>query len=247
MNTNTISAIIITKNEESKIKKCLDSILFCNEIIVVDNGSTDKTLDIANEYGCKIYRTNDWPGFGRQKQRALDWATSTWVLSIDADEIVSEDLKNCLVALANNDDINAPNAYKIHRINKFIGKELRYGGWGADILIRFGKRANLKFTEDRVHESMLVSGSIGCIDAPMYHEARENLGEVLEKQARYVMMANKEKDLELGIANPIISTISAFLTFLNYYVIRMGFLDGVHGFFAAVSKAQGKFWKKSGL
>jgi glycosyltransferase involved in cell wall biosynthesis len=247
MKKKSISAIIITKNEEFKIKKCIESVLFCNEIVIVDNGSTDKTLEIATQYGCKILKTNDWPGFGKQKQRALELATSEWILSLDADEVVSEQLRKRLEEIVSQKDNVKTDAYKIYRVNKFLGKELRHGGWGGDVLTRFGKRENLRFTEDQIHESLLVSGTIGFIEDPLYHEARENLGEVLEKQARYITMQKEKQYLQSEITGPVTAVVSAFLSFFNYYIIKGGFLDGAHGFFAAASKAQGKFWKKSGL
>lgn len=245
--TKKITAIIITKNEEIKIRKCIENILFCDEILILDSGSTDKTLEIAREYKCNIQTNENWPGFGLQKQRALDLATHDWILSIDADEVVSEPLKERILNIVRDPGQEKYSAYKIKRINRFLGKELRYGGWGKDILLRLGKRCDIFFTKDEIHESLKSKGRVGYIDEPLYHDARYSLKELLEKQSRYIIMSNETKSHIKKGPRPFLSAVSSVGTFFNYYILRLGFLDGKYGFFAAASKAQGKFWKNSGL
>lgn len=247
MKPQTISAVIITKNEELKIRKCIESVKFCDEIVIVDNGSVDKTLEIAEEYGCCIYKTLDWPGFGLQKQRGLDFATSEWVLSIDADEVVSDQLKNEILRILSLGDGSEYEAYQLVRVNKFLGKVMRYGGWGHDVLVRFGKKKSLQFSKDKVHETVHVNGLLGNLSGALYHEARESLAEVLQKQVRYAVMARQDGFEKSAKMQPLVATVSALFSFFNYYFFRLGFLDGSHGFFAASSRAQTKFWKKSGL
>ena len=174
-------------------------------------------------------------------------ATSHWIFSIDADEVVSDQLREALIAIVNEaENTSVYDAYSVRRINKFLGKILHYGGWGGDVLIRFGKRDCLHYTTDKVHESLLTNGKLGHLNAPLFHEARESLREILEKQTRYILLSCKDSPHRRP-TNPLYLVFISLFSFCNYYFLRLGFLDGYHGFFAAASKAQGKFWKNSGL
>jgi len=240
-----ISAFIITKNEAHKLAQCLESVAFCDEIIILDSGSTDGTVELAKQYGCKVTLTTDWPGFGIQKQRALDLTSHDWILSVDSDEVISLGLQETIKKIMAKFSSGGFLGYRIRRTNLFLGKELQYGGWGDDEVLRFARRTSCRFSPDRVHEQLLVDGIVGLIDDPIIHHARESLQDVLEKQMRYVLMARKSS-MQIGEKPSMISALFGLAsTFLNYYFLRLGFLDGTHGFFAASSRAQGKFWTKS--
>ena len=143
-----ISVVIITLNEESNIKRCLDSVRLFDEIIIVDSGSTDQTIDIAEKHGAKVIR-HEWLGFGPQKQYAVNQASHDWVLSLDADEYLSSDLIED-VQNARLDDPSS--AFAINRRSFFLGKEVKYSGWSPDWVIRLFNRNNACFTDDLVHE-----------------------------------------------------------------------------------------------
>lgn len=240
-----ISALIITKNEAHCIAQCLESVAFCDEIILVDSGSTDGTVELAKKFGCKVSIAADWPGFGLQKQRALDLATYEWILSVDSDEVICSRLQESIRKIIADNSADGFFGYKIRRTNLFLGKELKYGGWGDDEVIRLAKRTSCRFSPDRVHEKLLVTGTIGKIHDPIVHHARASLHDVLDKQMRYVLMT-RESSMRLGEKPSMVLALLGFwLTFLNYYFLRLGFLDGSLGFFAASSRGQGKFWKKS--
>ncbi len=242
-----LSAVIITKNEAHRLGPCLESVAFCNEIIVVDSGSTDGTVELAQRHGCRVSIAAEWPGFGVQKQRSLDLATHDWILSIDADEVISGELRAAIQKTIAGDDPNGFVGYRIRRLNFFLGVELRFGGWGGDEVVRLARRTHCRFSPDRVHEQLLVSGRVGSIHEPMFHHARASLQDVLEKQGRYAVMAREASSRVGERPSMIRSLVASWITFLNFYVLRLGFLDGKYGFFAAASRAQGKFWKQSGL
>ena len=126
-----LSVILITKNEEANLKDCLESISFANEIIVVDSQSSDKTVEIAQSFGAKVENTRDWPGFGPQKNRALNLATQDWVLSIDADERVTPELKNEILEVINGP--SSSDCYAIPRLSWYCGKFMKHSGWYPDL------------------------------------------------------------------------------------------------------------------
>ena len=152
-----LSVIIITKNEQDNIEDCLESVKWADEIIVVDSGSTDKTEEICRKYTNKFY-VKDWPGFGIQKQRALDLATHEWVLSIDADERVTSELRNEIISVFNS-NLNT-DGYLIPRLSNYLGKDIRHAGWYPDYTLRLVRRQKSHFTKDIVHEKMVVDGPI---------------------------------------------------------------------------------------
>src|SRR5690625_4755128 len=147
-----LSVIIITKNEADNIADCLDSVAFADEWIVVDSGSTDDTCRIAREKGADVVSTSDWPGFGPQKNRALERASGQWVLSIDADERVTPELAAEIQAV-----LQQPRAdgYYIARLSNFCGRWIRHSGWWPDYVLRLFRRESARFTDSLVHESVI--------------------------------------------------------------------------------------------
>src|SRR3546814_8342250 len=148
-----LSVIIITKNEAAHIGECIDSVHFADEIIVVDSGSTDQTRQIAQSKGAKVSLTSDWPGFGPQKNRALDLAGGEWVLSIDADERVTPELAQ---AMLNELEHPRAQAYKIARLSNLGGRWIRHRGWWPDHVLRLFKRGTARFKDVAVPESVQI-------------------------------------------------------------------------------------------
>jgi len=235
-----LSVTVITKNEANFIRACLDSVRWADEIIVVDSGSTDGTVEICREYTDKIMLT-DWPGFGPQKNRALAMATSEWVLSLDADEQVSPELKQEILSAMSFPEDHA--AFDLPRRSSYCGRRMRHGGWWPDYVTRLFRRGSARFSDDLVHERLVVDGRIGRLREPLIHAAFENLENVLETMDRYStigarMMHDRGKKATMATA-----VLHGFWSFFHTYVVRAGFLDGRAGFMLAVSNAEGTYYK----
>ena len=236
-----LSVIIITMNEAANIRACLESVAWADEIIVVDSGSTDATAEICREFGARVYM-HDWPGFGVQKNRALDYAANEWVFSLDADERVTPDLRAAIEAVLCKQQ-DACVAYRVSRLSSYCGRFMRHSGWYPDHIVRLFRRDAARFSDDLVHERLLVEGQIGQLDGELLHYAFDNLEEVLHKVNRYssagaVMLQQRGRHASLGGA-----VLRGLWSFLRTYVLRGGFLDGREGFMLAVSNAEGTYYR----
>lgn len=237
----SLSVIIITKNEEKRIARCLQSIQWADEIIVLDSGSTDNTVAICREWTPHVYET-DWPGYGIQKGRALAKATEDWVLSIDADEEVTEGLRQEIQDYVTQDRAGYA-GYKIPRLNKVCGMYLRHGGWWPDYHPRLARRGRVAFNTKRVHEGMVIDGSIGFLTQPILHDAAPDLDDMLHKNHLYTTLAAEERFANGKSCSLSMAVARGMWTFLRLYVFRGGFLDGRMGFVASVLRAQGTYYR----
>ena len=234
-----LSVIIITKNEALNIRACLESIKWADEIIVVDSGSTDDTLAICREFTPHVY-SHDWPGFGMQKNRALDYATNEWVLSLDADERVTAELHQEIVETMR---AGKAQGYELPRLSSFCGRYMQHSGWYPDYVTRLFLRTAGRFSNDLVHERVVISGSVGRLKQRLLHESFRDLDQLLGKMNHYssagaVMMGKKGRDATLWQA------ISHGLwAFVRTYIMRAGVLDGAEGFMLAVSTAEGTYYR----
>lgn len=236
-----VSVIVITLNEEAALGRCLASVAWADEIVVVDSGSTDRTVELARAAGAKVTVTTDWPGFGRQKNRALDLATGDWVLSLDADEWVSPALAAEIRAAVSRSD--APAGYELPRLSSFVGREMRHSGWWPDHVARLFRRAKARFSDDLVHERLVVEGAVGRLGEPLRHESFTSLEEVVEKMNRY-SSASARMRVERGKGGSVGGAVAHGLwAFLRTYLLRAGFLDGREGFVLAVANAEGTYYR----
>ncbi len=228
----TLSVIIITKNEEADLPKCLKSVSFADEIIIVDNGSTDRTPEIAQEYNAKFY-SEDWHGFGPQKNLALSKATCDWVFSIDADEVVPKELasemKKTIVHPVND-------GYDIPRKTTFCGKKVRFGDWGRDKVLRLFKRGKGEFTNDQLHERVKVKGVTGQFKHSLIHNSVTTIEDAKEKMVSYATISAKGRKGSKGKA-----IARGFWTFFRSYILLFGWLDGWTGFRVAQLCAKGTY------
>jgi glycosyltransferase involved in cell wall biosynthesis len=235
-----LSAIVITHNEAANLPDCLAALAFCDEIVLVDQASTDDTVAIAMRAGARVVSRPHFAGFGRQKQAALDEASGDWVLSVDADERVPEALaREIRAAIARADH----SGYRINRRTLFLGRYLRHGGWYPNRVLRLARRGAARFTTDAVHERLDVTGSIGDLDADMLHLSYRTIDDVLIKQRRYALLSarvRRERGTPGGL--PIALARGTF-AFINGYVLRLGLLDGSRGLVAALARAQETFWR----
>lgn len=236
----SLSVIVITKNEAESIRACLQSVSWADEIVVLDSGSSDDTVAICREYTDKVVVT-DWPGFGPQKNRALDLACSDWVLSLDADERVSAELRHELQAA-----MAAPGnctAFKIPRLSSYCGRFMRHSGWWPDYVTRLFKRGSARFSSDLVHERLIVEGATGVLKPPLLHETYRDLEEVLDKINTYSTAGAhmlRQKGKKAGLTSAVSHGLWAFA---RTYFLRRGFLDGREGFMLAVSNAEVTYYR----
>jgi glycosyltransferase involved in cell wall biosynthesis len=235
-----LSAIIITRNEAANLPDCLASLAFCDEIVVLDNASTDGTAEIAAKAGARAVQKPDFAGFGPQKQAALEQASGDWILSIDADERVPDALaREIRVAIASGTHAG----YRINRSTFFLGRYLRYGGWYPDPVLRLARRPAARFSADAVHERLEVSGGVGDLDADLLHMSYRNIDDVLAKQRRYALLSaqmRRERGVQGGLAAALLRSV---LAFLKHYLVQLGLLDGSRGLVAALARAQETFWR----
>lgn len=236
-----LSVIIITKNEENAIGECLASVNWADEVIVVDSGSTDKTVEICKSYGAKVLTTDDWPGFGRQKNRALNLASNEWVLSIDADEKISKQLRDEIQNAINDNEVNV--AFRMPRNSSYCGQFILHCGWRPDYVTRLFPKVGAKFSDDLVHERILFEGEIKTLKEPLLHISYIDLEEVLDKTNRYssdgaAMLYAQGRNSSLSKA-----ILHGFWAFVRTYFLRLGFLDGRMGFILAISNAETTYYR----
>ncbi len=237
----TLSVVIVAKNEERCVAKCLESVKWADEIIVLDSGSTDSTVEICRTYTPNVYET-DWPGYGVQKGRALAKATCDWVLSVDADEEVTEGLRREIQGCMAQGSAGYA-GYKIPRLNKVCGKYMRHGEWWPDRHPRLARRDKAAFNTRRVHGGMAVDGSIGFLTQPLLHDTAPNLETMLFKANRFSSLGAEErfaKGKRCGFLKPM---AHGMWTFFRAYVVKAGFLDGSMGFISAVLRAEESYYK----
>ncbi len=236
---SSLTVILITKNEATNIRACLESVGWADEIIVVDSGSTDATVAIAKTMGAHVYE-HDWPGFGPQKNRALGYATKDWVLSLDADERVTPELRGEIEAVLRGGQFDS---YLVSRLSNYCGRFMRHSGWYPDLLPRLFKRGSARFSDDLVHERLIVDGAAGELRGMLLHYAFDDLEEVLRKVNQYStagaqMMQRRGRHTSLTGA-----VLRGMWSFVRTYVVRGGFLDGREGFMLAVSNAEGTYYR----
>jgi len=220
-----LSVAIITLNAASQLEDCLKSARFADEIVVVDSGSTDGTQALAERYGARVIQ-RDWPGFGRQKQFAVEAASHDWVLCLDADERVSRELQAAIeIALKSPSHV----AFRFPRCNRFLGRYLRYGEGYPDWSLRLFDRRQARWSDDAVHEKVLTKGEIGTLKGDLLHDSAESLAAYLTKQNRYTTLA-AEMAVAAGKRAGIGRIVgSPLVRFLKFYLIRQGFRDGLPG------------------
>ncbi|MFT3741004.1 MAG: glycosyltransferase family 2 protein [Breznakibacter sp.] len=231
-----ISIVIISKDNEKSIETCLESVKWADEIVVVDSGSSDRTIDICNRFGCKVIKT-PWLGFGKTKRLAVENAEYEWVLSIDTDEACSVDLqKRIMQIISSEKDVKG---YRIKRRTYFLGNEIRYSGWQKDFPLRLFRKENGNFNENIVHESVELKGKIGVIKEIMFHYSYPNMEIVLGKMNLYTSLGANKAFLKGKKSSLLGAIFRGYFKFLKMYILKLGFLDGVEGYILAKQSAFG--------
>lgn len=220
-----LSAVIITLNVANVFEACLKSVAFADEIVVVDCGSTDATLEIARKFTERIVH-QPWLGYGLQKQFAVRRAKHPWVLCVDADERVSDTLRASIER-----ELVAPkfNAYEMPRCNRFMGRWLRHGEGYPDCNLRLFHRSHAQWSDDEIHEHVVAQCPIGRLDGDLLHESEETLTQYLDKQNRYTTLQAQNLVREGRKVGGAQLVMSPLVRFVKFYFLRRGFLDGVPG------------------
>ena len=220
-----LSVVVITRDVECELPACLATVVFADEILVIDSGSTDGTLAVAKRHNARIMHQS-WLGFGPQKQCGVSHAQHRWVLCIDADERVSDRLRASIEAM-----LQAPSrtAYAVARRNRFMGRWLRHGEGYPDWTLRLFDRNHARWSDDAVHERVVADGPVGRLTGDLLHESEAGLAAYLEKQNRYTTLQAEKLYAEGKRPNPAKLVLSPLLRFVKFYLLRLGFLDGVPG------------------
>lgn len=240
MNPGPVSAVIITRDAAATLAVCLDSLSEFPEVVILDNGSTDATISIAERYPNVTLHVEEFRGFGPTKQRAVELARHDWVFSIDADEHVDPKLV-AAVSRLNIDDTGS--AYEVLRHNRFMGRTVRHGGWGNDWLLRLFHRSTCRFNAAPVHENVDADAGVKLrrLDGPLWHEAVTDLNQFLDKIGRYTEIRRGQPGHRSY--SPIIIVLRSFWAFIRSYVIQLGFLAGWRGLVIATCNSTGTFFK----
>lgn len=236
----SLSVTVITKNEAHNIEACLRSIAFADEVIVLDSGSTDATVQLAVSMGAKVSVNSHWQGFGVQKNRALALASGQWILSIDADERLSVELQSEIQKTLENP---VADAYCFPRLSSYCGQYIRHSGWYPDHVTRLFRRDAACFSNDIIHEKLVVKGQVRQLRNRLLHESFQNFETVLDKIDRY-STAGAQSLFSKGRTSSFPQALShGFWAFIRTYFLQLGFLDGWMGLALAISNAEGTYYR----
>ncbi len=243
-----LTVTVVTWNEEERLRACLESVAWADEIVVVDAESTDKTVPVAREFTARVW-VRPWPGFVAQKNFALEQASGDWVLALDADERVTPELHERIVGILSED--GPADGYSMPRRNIFWGSWVRHGGLHPDDQLRLFRRGAGQFVGDEVHESVRLAGRVEPLREALVHHSYRSLEDFIERSNRYSTLAARDwirRGKRVGLADLVVRPLGRFL---SMYIVRRGFLDGWRGFVLAVLYADyvflrmAKAWESS--
>ncbi|MBM3736530.1 MAG: glycosyltransferase family 2 protein [Acidobacteria bacterium] len=235
-----ISATIITLNEERNIARAIESLRCCDEIVVVDSGSTDRTIEIAEKLGARVIECA-WLGYAAQKNFASEKASHDWILSIDADESLSEALEAEIWHIKKSGAKH--DAYTMPRLAQYLGRWILHSGWYPDRKVRLFNRWKANWEGDHVHESVAVRGSLGHLESNLLHFTCNSLSEHLRTMDRYTTLAAEQLIEQKRTVSWGRLVFDPLWTFFNTYFLKLGFLDGVEGLCIAYMAAFYNFVK----
>lgn len=223
-----LTLCVITRDAASDLALCIGSVPFADEVLVVDSGSRDDTVEIARGLGARVLH-HDWPGFGPQKNFAVGNARNDWVLCLDADERLSPELAASMRTVLDRQDAARAHGYTMARRNRFLGRWLQHGEGYPDWNLRLFDRRQGRWSEDAVHEHVLVNGKVERVNGDLLHASAESLEHYLDKQNRYTTL--QAEALHARGERPRVArmVLSPLVRFVRFYVFRLGFLDGIPG------------------
>ena len=220
-----VSAVLITHDAAAHLDRCLTSLAWCAEIVVLDQQSSDGTLEICARHGARVEQ-GEWLGFGRTKAAAAALATNRWILSIDSDEEVSEELRDAVMALPDEVD---PAAYRVNRLSRFLGRWIRHCGWHSDRIVRLFDRDRAGFNEATVHEAIETGGEVADLPGLLLHRTYDDFGQFMRKQDHYTTLGAAGAVAAGRQTSLLGAVVRAKFMFFRTYVLQAGFLDGWHG------------------
>ena len=236
----SLSVIVITQNEAHNLEECLRSVYFADQIVVLDSGSMDETVSLARKLGAEVSVNTHWQGFGVQKNRALALANSDWVLSLDADERLSVELQAEIQQILEHP---VADAYCFPRLSSYCGQYIRHSGWSPDLVTRLFRRDAARFSDDIIHEKLVVQGQVTQLHSRLLHESFPNFETVLDKVDRY-STAGAQSLLSKGKSSSFPKALGHGLwAFIRTYFLQLGFLDGWMGLALAISNAEGTYYR----
>lgn len=255
-----LSAVVITLNSAATLKRCLESLSFADEVIVLDGGSSDQTQLIARACGAKLFENSDWQGFGVQKNRALDLASHEWILLLDSDEWLeasaAQEIRDVVVSggsinlkdtrpVATGPTTAGPQAYQLRRRSRYLGRIVRYSGWWPDHVTRLFHRDAARYSEDWVHERLMLREPhrLGTLQAIIEHDAVMSVEQVLSKTNRYSSLSAKQMHAAGRSASVGLAIGKGLWAFVRTYLFQLGFLDGRVGFLIAFHSAETTFYR----
>ena len=241
----TVSVSIIAKNAMPRIQETLESIKWADEIIVLDSGSTDNTVEICKQYTDKVYET-DWPGFGIQFQRGLDKCSGDWLISIDADEVITDTLKDEILAAID----NAPeevNGFAFPRLSHLCGTPIHYCGWRPDYVPRVFRKGFVKYTTNLVHPKPVIDGKTAKLKNDLIHYSFDSVASLLDKANSYSSLGAMDMLNQNKQSTIVKALYKGAWAFIRTYFLRRGFLDGKYGLIIAISNAEGTYYKYAKL
>ena len=232
---NTVSVIIIVKNGEEFIERALKSSVWANEIIILDSGSSDNTLEISKKYTNNIHISDTWPGFGKQRQNAQELATSDWIFMLDADEEISSNLKNSILQAVDGD----PAIYQVNRLSEAFGKPVKHSGWYPDWINRLYPKNITSYNDALVHETLVIPGQYKPlkIHGTLRHNTYKNMQDYYGKMSIYID-AWSTQNINKKYGGLFIGILRGTWAFIKMYILKLGFLDGRIGFILAVLRAE---------
>ncbi len=236
-----VTAIITCFNEEQHIEAVLESVAWCNEIIVVDSFSTDSTVEKAQRFHARILQ-HAYESPARQKNWVIPQAANEWILLLDADERVTPELKNEIISVLSQDAI-ACDGFWIYRRNHFMGKEIKFSGWQRDKVIRLFRRDTCRYRDVEVHEEIETAGRVGKLENKMLHYTFTDLEQYLVKWNRYSGMSAIDYSKKTPKLNLFHFAVKPAFRFFKHYIIDLGFLDGYPGFIISKLAAEGVFFR----
>ena len=240
-----ISVSIITKNAMPRLRETLESVKWADEIIVLDSGSSDDTVEVAKEYTDKVFET-DWPGFGVQKQRGLDKCGGDWLISIDADEVVTPVLKEEILTAIN----NAPkgvNGFEFPRLSFLCNQPVHHSGWRPDYVLRVFRKGFVQYSPDLVHERPVIEGKTNKLSNDLIHYSYDSVDSLIQKANSYSTLGAQQlydRGKKATITKAVFKGVWAFI---RTYFLRRGILDGKHGLLIAVANTEATFYKYAKL
>ncbi len=239
-----LSVTIITLNEEKNITQCLESVKWADEIVVVDSGSKDKTIEICRRYTDRVF-LNPWRGMNEQKAFAMEMAFHQWILNIDADERVTDELRDHILRILEKPEHDG---YRFPRKNFFLGRWMRYGGWYPDHVLRLFRKDLSYYGGINPHDKVIVrTGNVGTIKTPLLHFTYSSISQYIIRQNSYSSAAAVELFNRGKRTNPLHIFFKTVWKFIEVYFIKKGFLDGGRGLITALGSSFSQFMKYSKL